>query len=104
MKGCVLKYLVDFLECKNVQKCHIYEQLKCSLEEAKLLQLMTKEYVQGSVDLDISEILIKLFGNKNYAHLHQLVLVKELIEQGWIVQNNFLNYSESIKNEFIITK
>ena len=91
MKGCVLKYLVDFLECKNVQKCHIYEQLKCSLEEAKLLQLMTKEYVQGSVDLDISEILIKLFGNKNYAHLHQLVLVKELIEQGWIVQNNFLN-------------
>jgi len=51
---------------------------------------MTKEYVQGSVDLGVGEILIKLFGDKKYAHLQKLSLVKELIEQGWIVQNNFL--------------
>jgi len=46
--------------------------------------------VQGSVDLGVGEILIKLFGDKKYAHLQKLSLVKELIEQGWIVQNNFL--------------
>jgi len=82
--------LIDFLESKTVQTSTIYEHLKCSIDEAKFLQLMTKEYVQGSVDLGVGEILIKLFGDKKYAHLQKLSLVKELIEQGWIVQNNFL--------------
>jgi len=85
-----LQYLIDFLESKTVQTSTIYEHLKCSIDEAKFLQLMTKEYVQGSVDLGVGEILIKLFGDKKYAHLQKLSLVKELIEQGWIVQNNFL--------------
>ena len=53
--------------------------------------MMTKEYVLGNMDLVVSDVLIKLFGDKNYAHLHQLPLVKDLIEQGWIVQNSFLN-------------
>lgn len=81
-----MQYLVDFLESKDVQTCQIYEHLKCSLDEVKFLQMMTKEYVIGSVDIGISDILIKLFGEKNYAHLHHLSLVKDLIEQGWIVQ------------------
>ncbi|AHJ11476.1 ATP-binding protein [Sulfurospirillum multivorans] len=85
-----MQYLIDFLESKTVQTSTIYEHLKCSIDEAKFLQLMTKEYVQGSVDLGVGEILIKLFGDKKYAHLQKLSLVKELIEQGWIVQNNFL--------------
>jgi len=64
-----LQYLIDFLESKTVQTSTIYEHLKCSIDEAKFLQLMTKEYVQGSVDLGVGEILIKLFGDKKYAHL-----------------------------------
>ena len=90
-KGFVLQYLIDFLEKKDVQKSSIYEHLKCTSDEAKLLQLMTKEYVLGTVDIGVSEILVKLYGEKNYAHLHHLPLVKDLIEQGWIVQNSFLN-------------
>jgi len=86
-----LQYLVDFLESKTVQTSQIYEHLKCSIDEAKFLQMMTKEYVLGSVDMGVGEILIKLFGDKKYAHLQQLSLVKELIEQGWIVQNSFLS-------------
>ena len=86
-----MQYLIDFLENKSVEKCKIYEHLKCSPTEAKLLQVMTKEYVLGSVDLNVSDILIKLFGDKNYLHLEQLPLVKDIIEQGWIVQNSFLN-------------
>ena len=85
-----MQYLVDFLESKTVQTSKIYDHLKCSIDEAKLLQLMTKEYVLGSVDSGVGEILIKLFGDKKYAHLQQLPLVKDLIEQGWIVQNSFL--------------
>ena len=86
-----MRYLIDFLENKTVQKSLIYDQLKCSVDEAKFLQLMTKEYVLGSVDIGISDILVKLFGDKNYAHLKHLSLVKDLIEQGWIIQNSFLN-------------
>jgi len=86
-----LQYLVDFLESKDVQTCRIYEHLKCSVDEVKFLQMMTKEYVIGTVDTVISDILIKLFGEKSYAHLQHLPLVKNLIEEGWIVQNSFLN-------------
>jgi len=85
-----LEYLIDFLDNEAVEDCKIYEHLKCSQNEAKLLQMMTKEYVLGSVDVSVSEILIKLFGDKNYEHLQQLSLVKDLIEQGWVVQNSFL--------------
>jgi len=86
-----LQYLVDFLESKTVQTSQIYEHLKCSIDEAKFLQMMTKEYVLSSVDMGVAEGLIKLFGDKKYAHLKQLPLVKDLIEQGWIVQNSFLS-------------
>jgi len=82
--------LIDFLDNEAVEDCKIYEHLKCAQNEAKLLQMMTKEYVLGSVDVSVSEILIKLFGDKNYEHLQQLSLVKDLIEQGWVVQNSFL--------------
>ncbi|WP_263832310.1 ATP-binding protein [Sulfurospirillum oryzae] len=85
-----MQYLVDFLESKTVQTSQIYEHLKCSIDEAKFLQIMTKEYVLGSVDMGVADVLIKLFGDKKYAHLQQLSLVKDLIEQGWIVQNSFL--------------
>lgn len=85
-----LEYLIDFLDNETVEDCKIYEHLKCSQNEAKLLQMMTKEYVLGSVDVSVSEILIKLFGDQNYEHLQQLSLVKDLIEQGWVVQNSFL--------------
>jgi SpoVK/Ycf46/Vps4 family AAA+-type ATPase len=53
--------------------------------------MMTKEYVVGNVDIAVSDILIKLFGDQNYAHLHHLPLVKELIEQGWVTQSSFLS-------------
>ncbi len=86
-----MQYLVDFLENKEVQTCQIYEHLKCSSDELNFLKMMTKEYVIGNVDIVVSDILIKLFGDKNYAHLQHLSVVKELIEQGWIVQNSFLN-------------
>lgn len=86
-----MRYAIDFLESRTVEKSMIYEQLKCSREGAQCLQMMTKEYVLGSVDLNVSEVLIKLFGDTNYEHLKHLPLVKELIEQGWIVQNHFLN-------------
>ncbi|QIR76165.1 ATP-binding protein [Sulfurospirillum diekertiae] len=85
-----MQYLVDFLESKTVQTSKIYEHLKCSIDEAKFLQMMTKEYVLGSVEMGVADGLIKLFGDKNYAHLQQLSLVKDIIEQGWIIQNSFL--------------
>ena len=87
-----MRYLIDFLESQEIQNSPIYEHLKCSREEAELLQMMTKEYVIGSVDCAVSDILIKLFGETNYEHLKHLSLVKALIEQGWIVQNNFLSH------------
>ncbi len=86
-----MQYLVDFLESKTVQTSQIYEHLKCSIDEAKFLQMMTKEYVIGVVDMGVADSLIKIFGDKKYALLQKLPLLKYLIELGWIVQNSFLS-------------
>ena len=86
-----MRYLIDFLESQEIEHSPIFEHLKCSKDEARVLQMMTKEYVVGSVDISVSDILIKLFGESNYEHLKHLPLVKDLIEQGWIVQNSFLS-------------
>ena len=67
-----MRYLIDFLESQEIEHSPIFEHLKCSKDEARVLQMMTKEYVVGSVDISVSDILIKLFGESNYEHLKHL--------------------------------
>ncbi|MDD3323519.1 MAG: ATP-binding protein [Sulfurospirillaceae bacterium] len=108
-----MQYLIDFLE-QEIENSHIYKQIKCSKEEGLFLKTLTKEYVIGNVDVVVSEVLIKLFGDKDYVYLKQLALVKDLIEQGWVVQSSFvssrlsdisnlelLNSSISISSSFV---
>jgi SpoVK/Ycf46/Vps4 family AAA+-type ATPase len=83
-----VKYLIDFLENEDIQKCEIFPHLKCSKDEALILRYMSARYVEGAEELLVSEILSEIFCAKNYAHLEKLTLVKNLIELGWIVQSS----------------
>jgi AAA+ superfamily predicted ATPase len=84
-----LKYLIDFLDVKNVEDAKIYEHLKCSAEEGKILQYMTKKFVSGVEDVIISDMLQDIFGEDDYVYLDYLVTAKSALELGWIVQQSF---------------
>ena len=84
-----MKYLIDFIDIKNVEEAKIYEHLKCSNEEGKILQYMTKRFVQGVEDVIVSEMLQDIFGEDDYVYLDYLETTKSALELGWIVQQSF---------------
>ena len=90
-----MRYLVDFLENDSVEKSIIYEHLKCQQEEVQILKHMTKQYINGSAEVIVLEVLISIFGDKNYTHLSKLKYIKNLLDQGWIAHGSFVNLKVS---------
>ncbi|MDY0051719.1 MAG: ATP-binding protein [Aliarcobacter sp.] len=98
-----MKEVISFIKAQNVESTNFYSQLKCSVEEAKILQYMSKEYVNGRDTLGVIDILGEFFDLKTYKHLEKLDLIKSLLEFGWIVQVSFdqVKLSEVSKLELI---
>ena len=84
-----MKYLINFLEAKDVTRSEVYTQLKCSEDEAKVLQLLSQKYIAGNEDMLVVDILQTLFGKKNYTYINHLGLIKSLLELGWVIQHSF---------------
>ena len=82
-----MKYLNNFINIKNIEKAEIFQNLKCSKDEAIILQLLLREYLLGNDDLIVSDILIRIYGRKDFKYLNNLVLIKNLLGFDWIVQN-----------------
>jgi len=74
-----VRYLVDFLENKDIAKSKVYEYLKCSNDEAKILQYLTNELIEGNPQVIVLELLKDLFAEKNYSFLGYLPSIKSLI-------------------------
>jgi SpoVK/Ycf46/Vps4 family AAA+-type ATPase len=81
--------LIDFLENKSIEKSDIFGQLKCTVDEAKILQLLTRKYLQGQEDVAVSEILQELYEGETYEYLSHFTEIKTLLELGWIVHRSF---------------
>ncbi len=101
--GDILKYLIDFIDVNNVAEAKIYQHLKCSEDEGKILQYMTKKYVSGIEDIIVSDMLQDIFGEENYVYLDYLDTTKSALELGWIVQQSFqpLKISDMSKLELL---
>lgn len=84
-----MKVLVGFLNIKDVTKSVIYEHLKCSKEEAKILQYVAKKYVDGAEDVLVLDLLQDIYGIEDYKYLDYIVHVKNLLELGWLNQQSF---------------
>jgi len=84
-----LKILVDFIQIKNIEESQIFTQLKCSVNEALLLQNLTKKYLQGQDNVLVLELLSELYPSDDFKHLEHLKEVKILLELGWIHQQSF---------------
>ena len=84
-----MKTLIDFLECTDIKKSAIFPQLKCSEQEARILQALTKRYIEGQDDVLILEILQDIYTDKKYESINHLQEVKLLLELGWLHQQSF---------------
>ncbi len=91
----MITYLIDFLENKQIEETKVFEYLKCTTDEAKMLRYLTKQYVKGSMEVLVVEILKDNFEEKKYKYLNYLPLVRNLMEQGWITQENLLNINSA---------
>ena len=98
-----MKEVINFIKAQNVEKTNFFGQLKCSPEEAKILQYMSKEYVNGRDTSGVIDILGEFYDLKTYKHLEKLDLIKSLLEFGWLVQVSFdqVKLSEVSKLELI---
>lgn len=84
-----MKYLIDFLDNKNIEKTEVFMYLKCTKEEALILQYLVQQYIRGSIEINASEVLSEIFGQKEYAQLKKTYVLKSLIDSGWVAQGNF---------------
>ncbi len=84
-----MKELIDFIKSKKVEDTNFYAQLKCTKEEATLLQFITKEYTQGRDSLVVIDVLTRFYDVEKFEHLEKLNLIKSLLEFGWLVQISF---------------
>ncbi len=86
-----MKFLVDFIESKDITKSKIFPQLKCSEEEAEILRYITKKYISGTEEINVLDILLDLYEEEDYEYLKKLPLVKNLLDFGWVVFGSFSN-------------
>ncbi len=84
-----MKVLIEFLEREDVTKTEIFPHLKCSENEAKILQKVAAKYVNGREDVYVIDVLQELFGAKEYEYLKHLQDVKTLLELGWLHHQSF---------------
>ena len=84
-----LHFLIDFIETSAVESAKIFPHLKCSAEEAAILQILMRRFIEGQEDNGVLELLQQLHGDPRYRYLDKLVHVKNLLELGWITQQSF---------------
>jgi AAA+ superfamily predicted ATPase len=84
-----LKVLTEFLDRKDITKTEVFPHLKCSENEAKILQKVAQKYVSGREDVYVIDMLQELFGSKEYVYLKHLQEIKTLLELGWLHHQSF---------------
>ncbi len=84
-----MKYLIDFLENETIENSHIFAQLKCTVDEAKILQLLTRKFLQSQEDVAVSELLQEIYGAESYEYLSHFGEIKTLLELGWMTHHSF---------------
>ena len=84
-----MRYLVEFLQTEKVAETEIFEHLKCSEEEAEILRVMARRYVEGSEEVGVVDLLTEIYGDEAYGYVMHLGKIKNLFELGWLMQNSF---------------
>ncbi len=84
-----MKYLIDFLQHKKIEKSHIFQELKCSVEEAEILRYFVQRHLKGDVESVVYQVLNAHFPSEDYRYVEHLQSVKNLMELGWLSPGSF---------------
>ncbi len=84
-----MKNVIEFIKTKEVQSTALFLQLKCSTQEARILQYISQKFIEGSEDIVVLEALQDIYGANAYVYLNHLQEIKRLLELGWIHQKSF---------------
>jgi len=84
-----LKYLIDFIERRDISRAKIFSHLKCTKEEAELIQYICRRYVKGEDDIPVIDILQESYVDDDYTYLKKLPLMKRILDLGWMTQISF---------------
>ncbi len=87
-----MKFLIEFVQQKDVENTAIFPYLKCSADEARILQYLTIAFLKGEEGLCVRDIITALFASpeESYQYLLHLENIKHLLELGWISQLEIL--------------
>ena len=85
-----MKPLLNFMQTDPITKSTLFPYLKCSKEEVEILRYMCGEVLKGNDEILCIDMINFLFAPKEYEILKYLPYFKNLLELGWITQNNFL--------------
>jgi AAA+ superfamily predicted ATPase len=84
-----MKEIINFIQTKDLTKSPLFEHLKCSQEQAQMLQYVLHHYLKGRDEVVVADMLLELFSTEEYAYLYHLDRVKHLLELGWLTQQSF---------------
>jgi hypothetical protein len=81
---------------KNFHNSLIAKRLNCSADEVKILQFLTKSYLEEQTSIDISLILNDIFKSKTLQDkFNNLQILISLNRYGFVELNTGLTFSES---------
>ncbi|AZV47114.1 AAA family ATPase [Nautilia sp. PV-1] len=67
------------------KKSKIIDILNVNDEELQILKKLLSEYIDGNEDVRVRNLLKELFGEDKITALEKVALIKNLLEEGWIV-------------------
>ncbi len=82
---------LEFIEAKRLESVSIFAQLKCTVEEAKLLQAQCLRYAAGQDEVAVLELLREQYGETPHDYIPHLSRIKTLIDMGWLMPVRFMN-------------
>ena len=83
--------IVEFVSSNDLSKHKIYNNLQCNIDEVKILQYLTKQYINGITNAICIDILKHFYNTEKFEHLEKIQLIKNLLGLGWIEQVNISN-------------
>lgn len=100
-----MKHFIDFLNAKDIEKSPLFEHLKCSKDEAMVIQYLCRRYAKGVEEISAIELITECFDTKGYEHINHLEQIKNILHLGWAVQSSFgqLKTHESSQIELLNT-
>lgn len=78
-----MKNIVDFIS-KNSDKIEIFKNLECNEDEIKILQFLTKNFIDGTPSMSTYNLLSTIFETKDYKFLDHLSDIRTLLDLGLV--------------------